>query len=129
VYRVEDFKYTKQVLDYRPAGRRKAWTTFKETTRRRYSSVGMALGYGLDDRDSRVRLPAGAGNFSIHHRVQNGFGAQPASYPIVIRGSFPGGKVAGGVKMITHLHLVPTSKNECSYTSTPPTRLHGVVLS
>jgi hypothetical protein len=23
--------------------------------------------YGLDDRDSRVRFPAGAGNFSLHH--------------------------------------------------------------
>jgi hypothetical protein len=29
-------------------------------------------GYGLDDRGSRVRFPAGAGNFSLHHRVQNG---------------------------------------------------------
>jgi hypothetical protein len=37
-------------------------------------SVGIALGYGLDDRDSRVRFPAGAGNFSLHHRVQNGSG-------------------------------------------------------
>jgi hypothetical protein len=31
------------------------------------SSVGLALGYGLDDRCSRVRLPVGAGNFSLHH--------------------------------------------------------------
>jgi hypothetical protein len=30
---------------------------------------------GLDDRGSRVRLPAGAGNFSLHHRVQIGSGA------------------------------------------------------
>jgi hypothetical protein len=29
----------------------------------------------------------------------------------------------------THLHLVPRSKNEWSYTSTPPICLHGVVLS
>jgi hypothetical protein len=29
----------------------------------------------------------------------------------------------------THLHLVPRSKNEWSDTSTPPIRLHGVVLS
>jgi hypothetical protein len=29
----------------------------------------------------------------------------------------------------THLHLEPRSKNEWSYTSTPPIRLHGVVLS
>jgi hypothetical protein len=35
----------------------------------RDSSVGVALGYGLDDRGSRVRFPAGAGNFSLHHRV------------------------------------------------------------
>jgi hypothetical protein len=45
-------------------------------------SVGIALGYGLDDRGSRVRFPAGAGNFSIHHCVQNGSGAHPASYPM-----------------------------------------------
>jgi hypothetical protein len=31
----------------------------------------LALGYGLYDRDSRVRFPAVAG-FSLHHRVQNG---------------------------------------------------------
>jgi hypothetical protein len=39
------------------------------------SSVGIALGYGLDDRGSRVRFPAGVGNFSLHHRVQNGSGS------------------------------------------------------
>jgi hypothetical protein len=61
----------------------------------RDSSVGIALNYGLDDRGSRVRFPAGAGNFSFHHRVQNGSGAHPASYPMGTRGSFPGGKAAG----------------------------------
>jgi hypothetical protein len=59
------------------------------------SSVGIALGYGLYDRGSRVRFPAGAGNFSLHHRVQNGSGAHPASYPMGNRGSFPGNKAAG----------------------------------
>jgi hypothetical protein len=34
----------------------------------------------------------------------------------------------GGVKLTTHLHLVPRSKNVWSYTSTPPICLHGVVL-
>jgi hypothetical protein len=38
--------------------------------------------YRLDDRGSRVRFPAGAGNFSLHHRVQNDSGAHPASYPM-----------------------------------------------
>jgi hypothetical protein len=36
----------------------------------------MALGYGLDDRDSRVRFPAEAGKRS-HHRVQNLGPTQP----------------------------------------------------
>jgi hypothetical protein len=35
-----------------------------------------------------------AGNFSLHHPVQNGSGAHPASYPMGTRGSFPGGKAA-----------------------------------
>jgi hypothetical protein len=46
------------------------------------SSVGIALDNGPDDRGSRVRFSAGAGNFSLHHRVQNGSGAHPASYPM-----------------------------------------------
>jgi hypothetical protein len=59
------------------------------------SSVGIALSYGLDDRGSRVRFLAGAGNFSLHHRVQNVSGVHPASYPMGTRGSFPGVKAAG----------------------------------
>jgi hypothetical protein len=60
----------------------------------RDSSVGIALDYGLDNRDSRVRFPAGAGNFSLHHRVQNDSGAHIASYPMDNRGCFPGVKAA-----------------------------------
>jgi hypothetical protein len=58
------------------------------------NSVGIALDYGLDDRGSRVRFPAGAGNFSLHHCVQNGSGAHPFTYPVGTRSSFPGGKAA-----------------------------------
>jgi hypothetical protein len=36
----------------------------------------------------------GAGNFSLHHRVQTGSGVHPASYHGT-RGSLPGGKAAG----------------------------------
>jgi hypothetical protein len=61
----------------------------------RDSSVGVALGYGLDVRGSRVRFPAGTGNFSLHYRVQNGSGAHQASYPVGKRGSFPGIKRSG----------------------------------
>jgi hypothetical protein len=42
-----------------------------------------------------VQFPAGAGNFSLHHRVQNSFGTHPASYRMGTRGSFRGGKAAG----------------------------------
>jgi hypothetical protein len=49
------------------------------------SSVGIALGYGLDDQGSRIRFLVGAGNFSLHHCIQNGSGAQPASYSMGAR--------------------------------------------
>jgi hypothetical protein len=52
-------------------------------------SMCIALGYGLDDRGSRVRVPAGAGKFFLHH------GAYSASYPMGTRVSFPAGKAAG----------------------------------
>jgi hypothetical protein len=61
----------------------------------RDSSVGIALGYRLDDRGSRVRFPAGTGNFSLRHRVQNGSRAHPTSYPMGKRGCFHRGKAAG----------------------------------
>jgi hypothetical protein len=43
---------------------------------------------------SRVRFRAGAVNFSLHRRIQNGSGAHPASYLMDTGGSFPGGKAA-----------------------------------
>jgi hypothetical protein len=70
-------------------------TFSKPNTEFHDSSVGIPLGYGLDGRRSRFRFPAGAGNFPLHHRVQNGSGAHPASYPMGTRGSFHGGKAAG----------------------------------
>jgi hypothetical protein len=60
----------------------------------RYSSVGIATGYGLDDQCSGVRCPAGAEKFSLLHRVQTGSGARPTSYPMGTGVSFPGGKAA-----------------------------------
>jgi hypothetical protein len=86
----------------------------------------MALGYGLDDRG--IRVPAGGGNFSLHHCVQTGAGAHPSSYLIGTRGTFPGVKRPGREAD----HSPPSSvevKNAWSYTSTPSIRLHGVVLS
>jgi hypothetical protein len=61
----------------------------------RDSLVGIALGYGLDDRGSWGRFLEGARDFSLHHRVQNGSGAHPFSYVMDTRGSFPESKAAG----------------------------------
>jgi hypothetical protein len=76
----------------------------------------------------RVRFPTGAGNFSVHHRVQNGSGTHPGSYSVGTGGTFPGVKRLGREAD----HSSPSSaevKNAWSYTSTPPIRLHGAVLS
>jgi hypothetical protein len=59
------------------------------------SLVGIALGYELDDRGSRVRFAAVARNFSLHHRVRNGSAVHPASYPRGTRASFLEVKAAG----------------------------------
>jgi hypothetical protein len=76
----------------------------------RDSSVGIALGYGLDDRGSRFRFPAEAGNFSLHHCVQNGSEAHPASCPMGTRGSFHGGVKLPGREADSQLHLVSRSR-------------------
>jgi hypothetical protein len=77
---------------------------------------------------SGVRVPAGAGNFSLHHLVQAGSGPHPASYQKGTRGCFPGVNRTDREAD----HSLPSSvkiKNGRSYTSTAPVRLHGVVLS
>jgi hypothetical protein len=51
--------------------------------------------YGLYDRGSGVRFPAGVRNFSLHHRVQNGSGPTQPPIQWVPGFLFPGGKAAG----------------------------------
>jgi hypothetical protein len=91
------------------------------------SSVGIALGCGLDDRGSRVQFPAGAGNFSLHHRARTALG--PTQPPI----QWVPGALSVGVKRPGRVadNSSPSSAevNEWSYTSTPPMRFNGVVLS
>jgi hypothetical protein len=92
------------------------------------SSVGIALGYGMDDRGSRVRFPAGAGNFSLHHRVQNGSGAHRTSYPMGTKGTSLGVKRPRGEAD----HSPPSSAEVKEWVKLylhSPIRLHGVVLS
>jgi hypothetical protein len=94
---LHNFRYYTQVrYDFRVSHHANSFILTFTYIKSRDSSVSIALGYRLDDPGSRVRFPAGAGNFSPHHRyVQNGFGAHPASYPMGTRGSFLGGKAAG----------------------------------
>jgi hypothetical protein len=75
-----------------------------------------------------VRVPAEAGNFPLHHCIQTGSGAHPASYPMGTRGSF------AEVKQLEHEadHTSPASadiKIAWGYTSTPPIPFHSMVLS
>jgi hypothetical protein len=74
------------------------------------------------------RFDSRKGQETFRRRVQTVSGAHPASYPMGIRCSFPEGKAAGREAN----HSLPSSaevKNAQSYTSTPPVRLHGVVLN
>jgi hypothetical protein len=62
---------------------------------------------------SGVRVPVGAGNFCLHHRIQTGSGAHPASYPIDTWCPFPGRESD---------HSLPSSaedKNAWNYASIP----------
>jgi hypothetical protein len=67
---------------------------------------------------SGVRFPAEAGKFFLRYHVQTGSGAHPASYEMGTGGEAD--------------HSPPFSaevKDAWRCTSTPPVRLHGVVLS
>jgi hypothetical protein len=78
----------------------------------RDSSVGIATGYGLDDRGVGVPVQVGL-RISLFRIVQTGCGAHPASYQ---KGT--GVKAAGAWS-----HSSPTSaefKKMWIYTSTPP---------
>jgi hypothetical protein len=71
-----------------------------------------------------VRFSAGAGMFSLRHRVWAGSGAHPASIRWVPWWSFPSVRVAG------HLPMSGAEmKNVWGCASTPPMRIHGVVFS
>jgi hypothetical protein len=64
--------------------------------RSRGSSVSIASGYGLDDREIEVRSPAGTRVLSCNLCVQTGFGAHPASCTMATGGPFHGGKARPG---------------------------------
>jgi hypothetical protein len=76
-------------------------------------AVGIAIGYGLNDRGAGVRVPVEA-RILLSHVVQTGSGAHPTSCPM--------GVGSKAVKLTT-LTTPPTSagvKKMWIYTSTPP---------
>jgi hypothetical protein len=94
----------------------------------RDSSVGIALGYGLDDRGSRVRFPAGPGNFSLHHRLRNGSKAHPPPIQWVSGALSLGLKRPG--READHSPPSTAEVKECvELYLHSPIRPHGVVLS
>jgi hypothetical protein len=84
-----------------------------------YFTVGIALGYGLDDWASRVRFPAGTGNLSLHHRVRNDSEVHPDSYAMGTRA--PSLRVKRSGREADHSPSFSVEiKNAWSYNSTPP---------
>jgi hypothetical protein len=93
-----------------------------------YSYYYLALRYRLDDRGSRVRFPAEAGNFSLHQRVSNSLG--PTQPPIQW---VPGALSLGVKRPGREADHSPSSSAEVKdwvelYLHSP-IHLHGVVLS
>jgi hypothetical protein len=86
------------------------------------------MGYGLDDRVSRVRFPAGLGIFLLTTASRTALG--PTQPPIQrVPGVLSLGEKRPGREAD---HSPPSNaevKNAWSYTCNLPIRLHGVVLS
>jgi hypothetical protein len=93
------------------------------------SVVGIATGYGLDDRGVGVQVSVGSRIFSSLNRPDRLWG--PPNFLsngyrwLILRGKAWSGR---GVKLTTHLQLVPRSR-KCGSIHPLPIRLHGVVLN
>jgi hypothetical protein len=110
-------------MSFRCYGKRIFLTTLVGNGEPEYLS-GIALGYGLDDRGFESRQ--GLGIFSTASR--------PALWPTQPPTQWVSGALSLGVKRQgSEVDHSPPSraevKNAWSYNSTPPIRLHGVVLS
>jgi hypothetical protein len=75
-----------------------------------------------------IRGPGGAGNFSLHHRVQTASGTHPSLLSSGYQKLFLWGYSGRAVKLTTHLQLVLRSRMRGAILPLPNTFL-GVVLS
>jgi hypothetical protein len=78
----------------------------------------------LKTRQSRIRIPVRARDFSPLQKVNTSCGAHPSTY-LVGPAFFSGGKAAG-VEVNLSLPCSIEVKNVWSCTSTTPVRLHGL---
>jgi hypothetical protein len=72
-------------------------------------SLSIATNYGLDDQGFRVRVPVGSRIFSSLNRPDRLWGV-PNLLSNGYRGLFPRGQSGRGVRLTTHLQLVPRSR-------------------
>jgi hypothetical protein len=94
----------------------------------RVSAVGIANSYWLDDRGVGVRVPVGSTNFhfSMSFRPAMGSTQTPIQW---VPGALTPDKSDRGVKLTTHLQLVPKSRKRGSIYIHSLIRLHGAVLT
>jgi len=76
----------------------------------------METGYGIDDRGS---IPSGDCVFSFSTSYPDWLWGPPSLLSNGYWGLSPWGQSGQCVNLTIHLHLVPRSKNACSYTSPP----------
>jgi hypothetical protein len=94
--------------------------TWRIIFRRRSSAVGMATACGLDDRGVEVRVPVGPRIFTSPYCPDRLWGPTSLlSYGY--RGPFPGVKAVRGVKLPTHIQLLPKSRKRGSIHPLPHT--------
>jgi hypothetical protein len=78
------------------------------TTVQPSGSVGIATGYGLNDGGVGVPSPGRVTNFLFSMSSRPGLWSTPS--PSSVPGALSPGVKRPGVKLSTHLHLVPRSK-------------------